>query len=81
MLVPLHSIEVLVLKKYLEDKEDKMSTIKIKQVKSRIGAPKDQKRTLDALGLRKLNHVVEHEETPSILGMVNKVKHLVTVVK
>ena len=81
MLVPSHSIEVLVLKKYLEDKEDKMSTIKIKQVKSRIGAPKDQKRTLDALGLRKLNHVVEHEETPSILGMVNKVKHLVTVVK
>jgi len=38
-----------------------MSTIKIKQVKSRIGAPADQKRTLDALGLRKLNRVVEHE--------------------
>ena len=47
-----------------------MSTIKIKQVKSRIGAPADQKRTLDALGLRKLNRVVEHESTPSILGMV-----------
>ena len=42
-----------------------MSTIKIKQVKSRIGAPADQKRTLDALGLRKLNRVVEHESTPS----------------
>ena len=41
-----------------------MSTIKIKQVKSRIGAPADQKRTLDALGLKKLNRVVEHEETP-----------------
>ena len=41
--------EVLVLKKYLEDKEGDMSTIKIKQVKSRIGAPADQKRTLDAL--------------------------------
>ena len=54
-----------------------MSTIKIKQVKSRIGAPADQKRTLDALGLRKLNRVVEHESTPSILGMVDKVKHLV----
>ena len=39
------------LKKYLEDKEGDMSTIKIKQVKSRIGAPADQKRTLDALGL------------------------------
>lgn len=58
-----------------------MSTIKIKQVKSRIGAPEDQKRTLDALGLRKLNRVVEHENTPAILGMVNKVKHLVTIVK
>ena len=42
-----------------------MSTIKIKQVKSRIGAPADQKRTLDALGLHKLNRVVEHECTPS----------------
>ena len=53
-----------------------MSTIKIKQVKSRIGAPADQKRTLDALGLHKLNRVVEHECTPSILGMVDKVKTL-----
>ena len=51
-----------------------MSTIKIKQIKSRIGAPADQKRTLDALGLHKLNRVVEHEETPSILGMIEKVK-------
>ena len=50
-----------------------MSTIKVKQIKSRIGAPADQKRTLDALGLRKLNRVVEHECTPSILGMVDKV--------
>ena len=58
-----------------------MASIKIKQVKSRIGAPKDQKKTLDALGLRKLNHVVEHENTPSILGMVAKVKHLVTIVE
>ena len=58
-----------------------MSTIKIKQVKSKIGAPADQKRTLDALGLRKLNRVVELEETPSILGMIEKVKHLVAIVK
>ncbi|MCD7901443.1 MAG: 50S ribosomal protein L30 [Bacteroides sp.] len=58
-----------------------MATIKIKQVKSRIGAPTDQKRTLDALGLRKLNRVVEHESTPAILGMVRKVKHLVTIVE
>ena len=58
-----------------------MSTIKIKQVKSRIGAPATQKRTLDALGLRKLNHMVELEATPSILGMVEKVRRLVTIVK
>ena len=58
-----------------------MSTIKIKQVKSRIGAPIDQKRALDALGLKKMNRVVEHEATPSIMGMVNKVKHLVAIIK
>ncbi len=58
-----------------------MATIKIKQVRSRINCPKDQKQTLDALGLRKMNAVVEHEATPSILGMVNKVKHLVEVEK
>jgi large subunit ribosomal protein L30 len=58
-----------------------MATIKIKQVKSRISAPKDQKLTLDALGLTKLNAVVEKEATPQILGMVRKVKHLVQVVE
>ena len=56
-----------------------MKTIKIKQVKSRIKCPAVQKRTLDALGLKKLNHVVEHTATPRILGMVAKVKHLVVV--
>ena len=58
-----------------------MATIKVKQIKSRIGAPKDQKRTLDALGLTKMNKVVEHEASPSIMGMINKVKHLVVVVE
>ena len=58
-----------------------MATIKIKQIKSRINCPKDQKRTLDALGLKKMNRVVEHEDSPAILGMVEKVKHLVSVVK
>ena len=58
-----------------------MATIKIKQVRSRIRCPKDQKKTLDALGLKKMNRVVEHEETPSILGMIEKVKHLVSVEK
>lgn len=58
-----------------------MAVIKIKQVKSRIGAPLVQKRTLDALGIRKMNQVVEHEATPAILGMVNKVKHLVKILE
>ena len=58
-----------------------METIKIKQVRSRINCPKDQKRTMDALGLRKINKVVEHKATPSILGMIEKVKHLVSVEK
>ena len=58
-----------------------MSKIKIKQIRSRIGRPKDQKRTLDALGLRKMQAVVEHNATPQILGMVAKIKHLITVVE
>ncbi|NLI71612.1 MAG: 50S ribosomal protein L30 [Bacteroidales bacterium] len=58
-----------------------MATIKIKQVKSRINCPKDQKKTLDALGLNRLNKVVEHESTPSILGMIKKVHHLVEVIE
>lgn len=56
-----------------------MEKIKIKQVRSRIGRPKDQKRTLDALGLKKMNQVVTHESNPQILGMIKKVKHLVIV--
>jgi len=55
-----------------------MAKIKVKQVKSAIKRPQNQKRTLEALGLRKIGHVVEHEDTPNILGMINKVKHLVS---
>ena len=58
---------------------NKMEKIKIKQVRSRIGRPKDQKRTLDALGLNKINKVVEHNNTPQIMGMVNKVNHLIKI--
>ena len=57
-----------------------MATIKIKQTKSRIGAPKDQKRTLDVLGLTKLNHVVEKEDNEVVRGMIRKVAHLVEVI-
>lgn len=56
-----------------------MSKIKVKQVRSKINCPEDQKRTLEALGLRKLGQVVEHDNTPAIKGMVNKVQHLVSV--
>lgn len=59
----------------------KLKTIKVKQVRSKIGSTKRQKLTLEALGLRKMNAVVEHEATPQILGMVQKVNHLVTVEK
>ena len=58
-----------------------MDKIKIKQVRSRIGRPKDQRRTLDALGLRRMNAIAEHNATPQILGMVKKVSHLITVVE
>ena len=58
-----------------------MAQIAIKQIKSRINCPAVQKRTLDALGLRKMNHTVVHEANPSILGMVKAVSHLVEVTK
>jgi large subunit ribosomal protein L30 len=57
-----------------------MAKIKIQQVRSIIRCPKVQKETMWALGLRKMNAVVEHEATPAILGMVEKVKHLVKVI-
>jgi len=56
-----------------------MAKIRITQIKSKNGKPERQKRTLEALGIRKLNHSVEHEATPQILGMVVKVRHLVKV--
>lgn len=56
-----------------------MAQIKITQTKSRINAPKVQKRTLDALGLKKMNHSVVKEDNASIRGMVKRVRHLVEV--
>ena len=56
-----------------------MAKLKITQVKSRIGSTKRQKATLDSLGLRKMHQTVEHESTPDVLGMVEKVKHLVRI--
>lgn len=56
-----------------------MAKIIITQTKSRINAPKVQKLTLDALGLKKMHHSVVKEDTPDVMGMVNRVRHLVTV--
>lgn len=56
-----------------------MAKIVVKQVRSKINCPLDQKRTLIALGLKKMGQVVEHDDNQAILGMVNKVKHLVSV--
>ncbi len=55
-----------------------MGKIKVTQIRSSIKRPQNQKRTLEALGLRKIGQVVEHDATPNILGMVNIVKHLVS---
>ena len=53
--------------------------IKVTKIKSAINRPQRQKRVLISLGLKKIGQVVEHEATSSILGMVNKVNHLVSV--
>jgi len=56
-----------------------MKKLKIRQVKSVIGRKPNQRRTIAALGLKRINYVVEHEATPSILGMVRTVSHLIEV--
>ena len=56
-----------------------MAKIRITQTKSRIGSTARQKKTLDALGLRKMQATVEHDASPQIMGMITKVKHLVRI--
>lgn len=56
-----------------------MAKIKVTKTRSAINRTKTQKLTLESLGLRKIGQVVEHDATPNIIGMVNKVKHLVSV--
>lgn len=56
-----------------------MSKIRVTQIKSKIGQPERQKRILVALGIKKMHQTVEHENTPQIMGMVQKLKHLVKV--
>ncbi len=55
--------------------------IKIKQVRSTIDRPKDQKLTIQALGFKRLHQVLEKEATPQIMGMVRKVQHLIEVIE
>jgi large subunit ribosomal protein L30 len=56
-----------------------MKKLKITQVRSQIGRPKRQKMTLEALGLKKMNQSREVEGSPQVLGMIEKVKHLITI--
>jgi large subunit ribosomal protein L30 len=56
-----------------------MATLKIKQVRSLIRKPLKQKRTMEALGLRKMNQTVVLDDTPQVRGMVEKVRHLVLI--
>jgi len=56
-----------------------MAKIKVTQIKSGIGSTKRQKRTLEALGIRKMNNMIEVENNPQVQGMITKVRHLVKV--
>lgn len=55
-----------------------MTKVRVTQVKSQIGSTLRQKRTLEALGLGRIDRTLEHEKTPQIMGMIEKVKHLIT---
>ena len=56
-------------------------TIRIEQVRSPIGRPGEQREVLRSLGLRRIRHVVEREDTPAVRGMVKKISHLVKVLE
>lgn len=60
-------------------KKAAIKRVKVTQVRSAIGSPADQKATVKALGLKRLNHTVEKDDTPAVRGMLFKVRHLVTV--
>ena len=57
------------------------NTIKIEQIKSPIGYPKKQREVLRSLGLRRIRHVVERQDSPAVRGMVRKIAHLVRIVE
>lgn len=60
-------------------KAQKTAMLRITQVRSAIGSPADQKATVRALGLKRMNHTVEQADNPVIRGMVFKIKHLLKV--
>lgn len=60
-------------------KSAQKKTLKVTQVRSVISCPQDQKATVRALGLKRINHSVEQVDTPAVRGMIFKVKHLVNV--
>lgn len=62
-------------------KAEQKATIKVEQVKSPIGYPKTQREVLRGLGLRRIRHVVEREDTPAVRGMVRKISHLARIVE
>lgn len=63
----------------LTDSRYKMAKLEIKQIRSAIGRQQDQKKTLVALGITKMGRTIVHEDTPQILGMINKISHLLEV--
>jgi large subunit ribosomal protein L30 len=62
------------------EKKNQASTIQIRQIRSGIGCPVEMRETLRALGLRRMNQVVERKDTPEVRGMIRKISHLVEVV-
>lgn len=58
-----------------------MAKLKIKQVKSTIKQPSAQKKTMEALGFKRMNQVLEQEDSPALRGMINQVSHLVEIIE
>jgi len=56
-----------------------MKTLKVTLKRSIIGKPEKQRRIIKALGLRRINHMVEHKDTPNIRGMIHKTSHMLEV--
>ena len=62
-----------------EKKTEKVKKIAVKQIRSGIGRPSNHRRTLEALGIKRHQQTVIHNDTPAIRGMINQISHLVEV--